>query len=877
MKSLAVGFRTACVVAAVFLGGCGGGGGGGGSAPPQSITYQGNTGQATITTANAERFFDLMFGTTTADQIAPLSASARGEAIAVKSADFQLGERLRSQLSDRTQHAAGSGGSTATGVVINETDPCTAAGTVSFNGTLDDNTGLGDLRVHFNGCDDLNGVLNGDAVFHIRGFDGTFFTDLSIDILLLRLTSGASDLSVSGNIESLFNPASSVGTDTDNTVTRDNNTGRFSKTENLVRTSHTSGSPTLTVTGRVFDSVEGFVDASTTNPLQFAGSTSPFPFAGGPLVLAGAANSALVITPQSSTTVRLDVQSDGVVVAFATISWNAQNISFDVPSADLSIVISDIDPVVTGADLTYTLTVSNAGPGGAGGIQVQQTLPPEVTFVSASGGGWTCNQAAGVVTCTRAQLAAGAAADISVVVTAPATNATISTSATVSGTGADPNAGNNSATEQTIVASSFADLRVTAAGSPDVVAIGGTVTYEITVSNLSQFPAPDVAITDMLPANSTLVSAVTAGSCAGSTTVTCNVGTINAFDSVLLTVVATIDAQGIADNVAGATTTEFDPDAANNDATVSTSAGGTGAAIQTAIDAAASGATIFVGPGTYLGGVNFNGKNVSLESTDGPATTIINGQGGTGVRIGPSGAIKGFTITGSAGTFGAGMAVSGTGTLISGNVFDGNAENSGGSGAGIDGNGASPTIERNVFRNNTCDTQSGSGVVTFENTSSPLIVNNVFENNPCPAINLVLPAGANPKVINNTMVGNRIGVKVDFFGNVVVRNNIVVQNGVGLAVGQQSPVWENNLVFGNTTADYQGISDQTGTAGNVSVDPLFVDAASGDYHLQSGSPAIDAGGSTDAPAIDFDGTSRPQDGDGDATAAVDIGAFEVIP
>jgi hypothetical protein len=52
---------------------------------------------------------------------------------------------------------------------------------------------------------------------------------------------------------------------------------------------------------------------------------------------------------------------------------------------------------------------------------------------------------------------------------------------------------------------------------------------------------------------------------------------------------------------------------------------------------------------------------------------------------------------------------------------------------------------------------------------------------------------------------------------------------------------------------------------------LFVDAANGDYQLQSGSPAIDAGSATGAPATDFAGTARPQG------AAVDIGAFEATP
>ncbi len=82
-------------------------------------------------------------------------------------------------------------------------------------------------------------------------------------------------------------------------------------------------------------------------------------------------------------------------------------------------------------------------------------------------------------------------------------------------------------------------------------------------------------------------------------------------------------------------------------------------------------------------------------------------------------------------------------------------------------------------------------------------------------------------------------------------------------------IWENNLVFGNTTLNYQGTTDQTGINGNLSADPLFVNGATGDYHLQVGSPAINAGSSVGAPNVDFDGTLRPINGNWD------IGAFEV--
>jgi uncharacterized repeat protein (TIGR01451 family) len=406
--------------------------------------------------------------------------------------------------------------------------------------------------------------------------------------------------------------------------------------------------------------------------------------------------------------------------------------------------------------------------------------------------------------------------------------------------------------------------------------VGSNLTYTITVSNSSAFAANNVVVADTLPVGVNFVSATPGlGSCTGTTSLSCSLGTLNGFGNVVITIVVTPTAEGVVNNTANVTSSSFDPDLTNNSATSTTTVGQAVAGIQALIDSAAPGDTVLIAPGTYFGGLNFNGKNVTLQSTAGPASTIIHGNQGTAVLIGPGGAIKGFTITGSFASFGAGIAVSGQGTLISGNIFDGNIQSAGGFGAAIGGNASSPTIERNVFRNNNCDNQFLSGVVAFVNSSSPLIVNNIFENNQCRAINLTLPAGNAPQVINNTLTGNRTGIRIDRRVPQVTqiyRNNIIVQNGIGLEIefgitDADNPVWQNNLVFGNTV-NYQGTANQSGINGNISADPMFINGAAGNYRLQAGSPAIDAGSSVGAPNVDFDGTLRPINGNWD------IGAFE---
>lgn len=62
--------------------------------------------------------------------------------------------------------------------------------------------------------------------------------------------------------------------------------------------------------------------------------------------------------------------------------------------------------------------------------------------------------------------------------------------------------------------------------------------------------------------------------------------------------------------------------------------------------------------------------------------------------------------------------------------------------------------------------------------------------------------------------------------------------------------------------------------GNISGDPLFVDMANGDYHLQPDSPCVDTGTNAGAPDHDWESDPRPMDGDLDGTPVVDIGADE---
>ena len=72
-----------------------------------------------------------------------------------------------------------------------------------------------------------------------------------------------------------------------------------------------------------------------------------------------------------------------------------------------------------------------------------------------------------------------------------------------------------------------------------------------------------------------------------------------------------------------------------------------------------------------------------------------------------------------------------------------------------------------------------------------------------------------------------------------------------------------------------GDGDFAGLNGNFSADPMFRDAAAGDYRLSFGSPCCDSGTPANPTALDLAGVQRPIDGDLDADERTDVGAFEL--
>ena len=124
-----------------------------------------------------------------------------------------------------------------------------------------------------------------------------------------------------------------------------------------------------------------------------------------------------------------------------------------------------------------------------------------------------------------------------------------------------------------------ADLAVSKVDSPDPVTVGQNLTYAITITNNGPDTATGVTLTDALPGGATfLSSSPSQGTCSGTTTVTCSIGSLSNSASATVTIVVTTNTSGSLSNTATVTANETDSDSANNSATQNTtvSAAGSG-------------------------------------------------------------------------------------------------------------------------------------------------------------------------------------------------------------------------------------------------------------------------------------------------------------
>jgi len=324
---------------------------------------------------------------------------------------------------------------------------------------------------------------------------------------------------------------------------------------------------------------------------------------------------------------------------------------------------------------------------------------------------------------------------------------------------------------------------------------------------------------------------------------------------------------------------------------------------------AGPGTTIYVAAGVYIGsfdtyasgtpsayityeattanfGASVNCAQVAANQGDlGQCVRLIGTYSDTWDNYGDYVSIQGFDVTGP-GTNG--LYTQGNATAITGNhihdMLTDTCSSEGGSGINL--NGTNAEVIANYVHNigpfpSACDWMQG----IYFLQAGGYAENNISFANAGFGIQL-WHWPVNIQLVNNTIFNNAsggivLGTDDDFTVDYIqVSNNVVVNNG-GIGIQEQGQSWSstgihnvysNNLVEGNSQGAYS-LQNGLSYTSSVWINPAFVNYtgnSGGDYHLQWGSPAINAASGSQAPPTDFDGNARPQNG------SYDIGAYQFM-
>jgi hypothetical protein len=220
--------------------------------------------------------------------------------------------------------------------------------------------------------------------------------------------------------------------------------------------------------------------------------------------------------------------------------------------------------------------------------------------------------------------------------------------------------------------------------------------------------------------------------------------------------------------------------------------------IQAAIDAAVDGDTVLVAPGAYRESIDFNGKAITVTSSDGAKTTIIDAERKDSVARFHSGETRASVLSGF--------------TLQNGGaVFEG---------GGVQINQASPMIRGNTVRNNSAC--GGNGIVA--NFSAALIVDNHIHHNHhdgcgggSPGGGILIGGVGEVEVTDNLIEHNQAyadggGIGLFAAGQPLIARNTIRFNSSGnwgggvSTTNDSNPTFINNAVYGNASSTGGGIA-----------------------------------------------------------------------
>jgi uncharacterized repeat protein (TIGR01451 family) len=240
------------------------------------------------------------------------------------------------------------------------------------------------------------------------------------------------------------------------------------------------------------------------------------------------------------------------------------------PAVDLevkkSVSATRADP---GDQLTYTLVVTNDGPGDASSVKLVDTPPAEIRYVSARTGQGKCDVDAGVLRCSLGDLPADGQTQVQV--TGEVRSGAIGTLrnvATVTAAEEDKNPDDNLDRQDVTVPRPGGpqprlDLRITKKASK--VSSSGRVTYTLVVRNNGPDTAHEAVVVDTASRRMKVLSAkASKGKCKVVPPIRCRLGTIGKGMKVDIKVVAKLTEAGKLTNAASVASADEDAQPKNN-------------------------------------------------------------------------------------------------------------------------------------------------------------------------------------------------------------------------------------------------------------------------------------------------------------------------